>query len=211
MRACKSGESGYSSSMAKGARLPFRLSSRLPRAIFIGLPVFVLLLVSGCFLAFFWDPNLKPHQIQMGAILMGSMGLFCVVAFARNLMTWLQAGVTTVEVSANPVLLGEELQVHAMQRHDRPGLKKIEVLVVHLWRTRGGDEVDASYPIGSAIPAGSLGLKAQVDGSLRIPLDQPASDTGTGRVSGWAVELRISLDNAADLVERYPFVVRRPV
>lgn len=191
--------------MAKGTRLAHRLTPDIPRGWRVGGSTLVVLLIAGFIVAFCYTPGLLPHQRLMGGVVLGLLGLMCILPFSRLLLTWIQSGFTSVEISADPVEAGREFRVFVLQRHDWPSMTLLEVRIVQ-FRNRGRSRERASESlIGTAVPEYAAGLRAQVEGTYSIPADLDPTP------SSWAVEARVKMSSAADLIEIYPFGVSRPV
>ena len=186
--------------MAKGTRLPFRLAPRRPSWLTLAGSLFVCaawLSLGGFFLR---DDTLLPHQVRIGATLLGVMTLLTLVGLGRPLATALVARSTFVEVDRLPAPRGTAVRCFVLQQG--AGLRHIDVRLQCLRQAaRGNEETVVDVPVGAA---GPTGLRVQLEAEVLVPADAPVTDPFRVR---WRIRVAADFDAVRKVVREFPLPV----
>jgi hypothetical protein len=196
-------------SRRKGRRLAVSLPPRWPRWGSLVLSTFVTAAYLGIMLYAVAFTDELIHRKWMAIVILGSIGLLCMVFWVRDTAIWLVAGDTAVEVSKNPLLPGESVEFFVLQERDHSWLRQLDARIVCRRQIQRGliKEV-VSIPLGTAQALDGRRTRAQIQGTATIPADaEPSAETEALKVR-WSVEVCALFGARRRFLEEHPFTVK---
>ena len=179
-------------------RLPTRCRPRRSRGGQLALAVVVTAVWAALsvFACFSRELDL-PHRRWMTLGLLGGVLLLLIPALAKAIRHYGAAGLSSVEVELRP---GRELAYAVLQER---GMSKLDVLGARLVcrrvKFRHAPAELSSTSLGQARPSDSIGTRARIEGSLRVPAEAPAS----GAEIEWSIEVSARFGDGTALAEDF--------
>jgi hypothetical protein len=197
-------------SRRKGRRLAVVLPSRWPRWGSLVLSTIVTATYLGILVYFVAGTDELIHRKWTFIVVLGSIGLLCLVFWVRDTAIWLIAGDTGVEFSKNPVQAGESVDFFVLQERDHSWLRQLDARIVCRRQVhRGVIDESASIPLGTAGRVDGRRTRAQFQGTATIPSEAEASIESEPLKVRWSVEIRASLGRSRVFLEEHPFTVNK--
>jgi hypothetical protein len=192
----------------KGHRLAVSLPPRWPRWGSLLLSSAVTIFYLGFMLFAIYGSHEEAHRVQMLTVLCGGIGLVCVVCWVRDLVRWVIAGDTIVEVSQNPAQPGQSLDFFVLQTRDHSRLRRLEARIVCRRQVhRAAIEEIHSLTLGTPEMLDRQGRRAQIQSSVELPADAPVSIESEPLKIRWCVEVRALFGRSLVFLEEHPFTV----
>jgi hypothetical protein len=162
----------------------------------------------GIMLHFIYGTREAAHRKWTVAVICGCIGLICVVCWVYDLVRWVIAGDTVVEVSQDPSRPGQSIECFILQTRDHSRLRRLEGRIVCRRQIhRGLLEEIHSLPLGTADLIDREGRKAQLQRSAQLPPDAPPSIESEPLKIRWCVEVRALFGRSLVFLEEHPVTV----
>jgi len=192
----------------KGHRLAVSLPPRWPRWSSLLLSTLVTGFYVGIVYYFIYGTQEAVHRKSMVALLCGSIGLFCAGYWALDLLRWVVAGDTIVEISRYPVPAGANLECFVLQARDHSRLRELQARIVCRRQVHRGEiqEIHA-LPLNSGEWKDREGRRFQIQCRVDLPPDAPASLETEPLKIRWCVEVKARFGPGFVFLEEHPLTV----